>query len=196
MDHMLSIVRKGFCRIRVQARGYQTLVPVKNIGYKIVGANGRDVWRDEFKFGQTIYAKAKDDKLYFSPLAPWCTDLTYNLEKPLRYLQVSSLSVRKIENMTNDSLLIAEALNVDKEFTEEEWKLLSTGRVITTDGCQRCYRNGILNDPSPDKPAVIGMGGHMVHFSNGVVHRDNGPAITYDSGTVSYYKFGELVSKY
>jgi hypothetical protein len=39
-------------------------------------------------------------------------------------------------------ILSESAKIVDKELSEEEWKSISTGMVLTSDGCQRYYRNG------------------------------------------------------
>ncbi|AYV82505.1 MAG: hypothetical protein Hyperionvirus1_84 [Hyperionvirus sp.] len=196
LSDMLRVIPRigGFMRRspmgRDCVRAVHILAPKSGVGYKVVDKDGRDLWGKTFKVGESVKGSASN----FSYLAWACTDLVHGISKPYRYLEVSFRPEDVIDDKLSDNpyFSITQALKVEREIAKDEWSKLTTGMVILR-GCKRHYKDGLLNDPAPDSPAVINPGKCEGHFKDGVVHRDKGPAIIYASGWTSYYTFGKFI---
>ena len=121
-------------RANIATHKYHQLIPKPGIGYKVVGANGKDIWGHEFKLGTTT-VNSGDDGLHMCQLAPYVLSLTHNLVPPLRYLQVS-IPIGCTEGKTKDNhpfIFKTDKLHTDKELSNKEWSTVTTGMVVRED---------------------------------------------------------------
>jgi len=58
-------------------------------------------------------------------------------------------------------------------------------------GTRRHYRNGLLH--REDGPAIIGPGGYQEWYRNGELHREDGPAVIYRDVAQYWYLHGKEV---
>jgi len=65
-----------------------------------------------------------------------------------------------------------------------------TGKVKRVDGAIFWYQNGILH--REDGPAIEQESGEKYWYQNGILHRKNGPAIIYPDGGKYWYQYGSL----
>jgi hypothetical protein len=64
-------------------------------------------------------------------------------------------------------------------------KLYNGGELREVLGNKWWYLNGVLH--REDGPAVEGYGGHKEYYINGKLHREDGPAVEYYSGRKYWY---------
>ncbi len=63
--------------------------------------------------------------------------------------------------------------------------------VFYTNGSEFWYNNGIIH--RDDGPAVIRPDGHQAWYQNGKRHREDGPAVTYSNGYQEWYFNGNNI---
>jgi len=70
-----------------------------------------------------------------------------------------------------------------------------TNPKIDLDGTKRWYNSNGERHRDNDLPAVECAHGTKYWYSNGKLHRDNGPAVEYASGFKEWYKNGQQVEE-
>ena len=65
---------------------------------------------------------------------------------------------------------------------------MKNGKVVDRDGTEFWYENGLLH--REDGPAVIYSNGHKFWYKNGKLHREDGPAIVAWNGSKQWWMNG------
>jgi hypothetical protein len=65
-----------------------------------------------------------------------------------------------------------------------------TGWITDSEGVSYCYLDGLLH--REDGPAITHPDGRKIWYLHGKLHREDGPAISYPNGSQGWYRKGEL----